>query len=155
MSYMPAIDIDDIRLLAVDLYDSYKKLNHLELMQYALALINHALDYTNQKPTLIITNSINILKAYMKNEVSLKEVRAASLRCHAQARVTKTVIKKNVYRTIGQAIATAHVKLHAMRASDYMIKIVNLKHMGNLQAISKERRYQKALMDLIINQREV
>ncbi|MFA5471756.1 MAG: putative immunity protein [Acholeplasmataceae bacterium] len=154
MRYNPAIRIDDIKLLAYELFDAYSKLNHEELMHYALALIDHVLDYTNYTVTPLITSSIETLKAYMNKEITLKTLRDQSFKCHEQARLCKKMVERNIYRVIGQAIATAHVKLHALRASDYMIKIVNLMDLGNVEKIGKERRYQISLMEHIKSQRK-
>ena len=79
MRYNPAIRIDDIKLLAYELFDVYSKLNHEELIIYALALINHVLDYTNYTVTPLITSSIETLKAYMEQRNNFENIKRSKL----------------------------------------------------------------------------
>jgi hypothetical protein len=47
-------------------------------------------------------------------------------------------------RVIGHAVATAHMKEHALVASDYAIKLINLAYPDDLAAVQKERQWQLA-----------
>jgi hypothetical protein len=50
---------------------------------------------------------------------------------------------------MAQVAATPHVKRHALIASDYAIKLINLLHPKNFDAVRKEREIQIALMESI------
>ena len=43
---------------------------------------------------------------------------------------------------VGQAVATGHMREHAMVASDYAIKVINLLFPNNVNAVKQERLWQ-------------
>ncbi len=43
---------------------------------------------------------------------------------------------------IGHAVAAGHMKEHAMVASDYAVKVINLKYPMDMEAVKKERLWQ-------------
>jgi len=43
---------------------------------------------------------------------------------------------------IGHAVSAGHMKEHAMVASDYAVKVINLLHPDNMDAVKKERLWQ-------------
>jgi len=58
----------------------------------------------------------------------------------------KDPIKVKVLRVMGQVAATPHVKRHALIASDYAIKLINLMYPKNFEEVRKEREIQIELM---------
>ena len=51
-----------------------------------------------------------------------------------------------VLRVVGQAIGAGHMPEHAMVASDYAIKVINLLHPGDRAAAARERQWQVQVM---------
>jgi len=52
-------------------------------------------------------------------------------------------------RVTGQAVAVGHMKEHAMVASDYAIKVMNLMFPGNTEAVTIERNWQLTMLSNI------
>lgn len=50
--------------------------------------------------------------------------------------------KKRALRVVGQAVGSGHMKEHAMVASDYSIKIINMISLNDFDSITKEREWQ-------------
>ena len=65
-------------------------------------------------------------------------------RLAGQAKQAENPIEQVLLRVIGHAVATAHMKEHAMVASDYAIKLINLAYPDDLAAVQKERQWQLA-----------
>ena len=72
----------------------------------------------------------------------MHDVRQAGFKIHALTKETEDVLYITVLRVIGQAVGTGHMREHAMVASDYAIKVVNLLQPGNKEAIITEREWQ-------------
>lgn len=68
---------------------------------------------------------------------------------HELAREEKDPIKEKALRVMGQVAATPHVKRHALIASDYAVKVINLLYPGNLDEVKKERELQIKLMESV------
>jgi SAM-dependent methyltransferase len=69
---------------------------------------------------------------------SIKEIRAAGFAIHALARAENGA-GQAALRCAGQALAVLHMREHAMAASDYAVKAVNLLHPGDESAAARER----------------
>lgn len=47
-----------------------------------------------------------------------------------------------MFRVIGQAVASGHMKEHSMVASDYAIKVINLLYDNDMEMMERERKWQ-------------
>ena len=56
----------------------------------------------------------------------MHDVRQAGFRIHKIARENNSEIKKTALRAAGQAVASGHMREHAMVASDYAVKTIGL-----------------------------
>ena len=71
-------------------------------------------------------------------------IELTGFKIHALAKQAENPRKQALLRVIGHAVATAHMKEHAMVASDYAIKLINLAYPDDLAAVQKERQWQLA-----------
>lgn len=51
-------------------------------------------------------------------------------------------INQTVLRVVGQAVATGHMREHAMVSSDYAVKVINLLFPNDINAVRQERFWQ-------------
>lgn len=65
------------------------------------------------------------------------------------AKESKTDISKYAARSFAQAVATGHMRGHAMVSSDYAIKVMNIIHGDVIQLVTEERERQIQLVDSI------
>jgi len=72
----------------------------------------------------------------------MHDVRQAGFKVHKLARESTDIITQNALRVVGQAIGTGHMREHAMVASDYAVKVINLKFAEDMEAVKKEREWQ-------------
>ena len=72
----------------------------------------------------------------------MHDVRQAGFKIHKVARESDSDIKKTALRVVGQAVGSGHMREHAMVASDYTIKAINLIKPNDFDAITKEREWQ-------------
>jgi hypothetical protein len=56
----------------------------------------------------------------------MHDVRQAGFKIHKLARESEDELIQIALRVAGQSIATAHMEEHAMLASDYAVKVINL-----------------------------
>lgn len=134
------MDDDELRIVLDNLYESSSQ---IQLCQYALQLAKHVLnmvDFDIQHPFLQEGFSVNI--AWQRGLARMHDVRQAGFRIHALAKAQEDPQIKTALRVVGQAIASGHMREHAMVASDYAIKLINLKYPLDKEAIQKERQWQ-------------
>ena len=86
--------------------------------------------------------AIKTLRRWIKDGVfKMKDIRKASLDSHASARISKDDAAKSAARAAGQAVATAHVRTHAIGAAIYAATAIRDKT-GSLDKVKKERDWQ-------------
>lgn len=134
------MDDDELRIMLDNRYESSSQ---IQLCQYALQLAKHVLDMVSfdiQNPIIQEGFSVNI--AWQKGLARMHDVRQAGFRIHALAKAQADPQIKIALRVVGQAVASGHMREHAMVASDYAIKLINLKYPLDKEAVQKERRWQ-------------
>lgn len=141
------LDDDDLRIVLDRLYENSSQ---IQLCQYALQLAEHVLnmvDFDIQHPILQEGFSVNI--AWQRGLARMHDVRQAGFRIHALAKAEEDPQIKTALRVVGQAVASGHMREHTMVASDYAIKLINLKHPLDKEAVQKERQWQIDALRLI------
>ena len=139
------IKINDDPDLRGELDKIYEKASQLQLCRYGLLLADHILSsvdktYLNNE---IIKEGFQANKKWQNGEVRMHDVRQAGFKVHKLAREsTDPVTVSATLRVACHAIATGHMKEHAMVASDYAIKVINLKYPDCIEEIRKERLWQ-------------
>lgn len=109
----------------------------LELAKHALALAGFA-----WSGCAVVGEGFAISEAWQRGEARVCDVRRASLAVHRLAKACSDRVVQAALRTAGHAIATGHLRGHAMVASDYAVRTVNLLHPDDLRAAAAERDWQ-------------
>lgn len=135
--------IDNINLRET-LHDLCDNTDQLMLAKWSVDQTLHTLEVLgiDYKSNNLITRAVNTNLLWQDNKASVHDVRCASLSIHKLARYTDNDIEKTAYRALGHAIASGHVKDHAIIASDYGIKALGLFSNHNEDIIASERKLQ-------------
>jgi len=131
------------------------KNHHHQLIRWARGCSEHVLLLIDQDIDKRLINALHIAKEWEKERVTVGEARAASLGAIAVARESSNPIIIAVARSIGHAVATAHMADHSIGAAEYALKAVKL--LG--KSIEKERKWQEAqltrdILELILTARK-
>jgi hypothetical protein len=141
--------IDDIPELKEELIDVFLTKSHKAVSRYSVLLAEHIFNLANMQPKDAIRETIEINIKWQEGKVKFREARNVAGRMFAMASGEKDQVKATVLRVLGQAAATPHVARHALIASDYAIKLINLLYPKNFEEIKKERRSQIEMMKSI------
>jgi len=128
----------DIRFVAEHRGGSLKKEQHQQLMQWGINCAEHVLSLYGKEIDKRLKNAISVAKEWIKGEVTVGDARNASLEAHAVARESSNPTSVAVARSIGHAVATAHMADHSLGAALYALKAV--KSAG--KSIDLERKWQ-------------
>ena len=148
------IKICDNAELRAELDALYETTNQMILAQWAQLLVKHILDlagvdYSNDD---VILNSFNISQEWQNGLAKVHDVRQSGFQVHQIAREMDDAVRKTAYRVAGQGVAVGHMREHAMVASDYAVKVVNLLFPDDEAAVAKERQWQiNTLKHLVVN----
>lgn len=135
-----------LREQLVTLFDTK---SHKQVAAFSVLLGKHILEVTNIEPSTEILQSFAINERWQLGQAKVQEARQIAFAMHKLARAESDPVKIKVLRMLGQIAATPHVKRHAIVATDYAIKVINLKYANNNSEIKKEREYQILLMQII------
>ncbi|QLB52144.1 hypothetical protein FFV08_05550 [Streptococcus sanguinis] len=91
-----------------------------------------------------------IFQARLDGRASAYELRTAGFLANKLSRQAQSQIGKYAARVFAQAVATAHMRGHAIVAADYAIKVRNLQSPDDLQRAVKEREGQIELASAFI-----
>lgn len=138
------IKINDIPELRATLDAIYEEKTQLQLAQWAVKLAEHTLTLVgyNYEADAVIQNGFDTNRQWQSGEVRMFDVRQAGLMVHQLAKACNDPIIQAALRVAGQAVGTGHMREHAMVASDYTIKAINLKYPGDISAVKAEREWQ-------------
>ena len=138
------IKIIDNTELRKEIDEIYEKMDQINIAKWSLSMAKHILEIVN-----IDYNSINEIKeGFRINELwqiekaRIHDVRQAGFKIHKIARESDLEINKTALRVVGQAVASGHMREHAMVASDYAVKTIGLISFNNLELITLERQWQ-------------
>jgi hypothetical protein len=146
----------DKRFVAEHRGGPLKKEQHYQLMQWAIDCSEHVLDLSGDIPDERLTNALNVAKEWKQGNVPVGDAMKASLAAHAVARESSNPASIAVARSVGQAVATAHMADHSLGAAGYALKAV--KNAG--KPADAERRWQDEqlppeIKDLVLTAREI
>jgi len=138
------IKIIDNSQLRVKIDELYEKMSQVDLAKWSLLMAKHILDIAD-----IDYNSIDaIVAGFIVNEfwqagkARMHDVRQSGFEIHKIVRECDSEIKKTALRVAGQAVASGHMREHAMVTSDYAVKTIGLISSNNIDAITFEREWQ-------------
>lgn len=144
MSTKVKIKIEDNSELRTKIDELYEKTNQVDLAKWSVLMAKHILDIVDIDYHSVeeIVNGFKVNGLWQIGEARMHDVRQAGFKIHKLARDSDSDIKKTALRVVGQAVGSGHMREHAMVASDYTIKTINLISPNDYDAITKEREWQ-------------
>lgn len=98
---------------------------HRQLILWACKCAENVLPLTN-KVDERLTKAIQIAKEWSKGNTSVGDARNSSFDAIAVANELNNPIEIAVARSVGHAVATAHMADHSLRAAEYALKAIKL-----------------------------
>ena len=122
----------------------YEKSSQARMCKFAQLLSEHISELAGVPETAhdVIREAFLVNEQLQKGSRSVHDVRNAAFRIHQLARESRDAVLSAALRTAGHAVAAAHMKGHAMVASDYAVKVINLLCPNDMDAVRKERAWQ-------------
>jgi len=147
------IKMKDSLDLRHDIFNLSLQLDQQSLANWAIRLAKRSLtmigiDYHTIRE---VDEGITIHELWQINKAKVSDVRKASFAIHKLARETESESKKTVLRVVGHAVASGHMKEHALVAADYAVKAVGLITSNNMSAITEEREWQLKELKIVSN----
>jgi hypothetical protein len=129
-------EMRDKRFIAQNRGGPLKLTQHYQLIKWASECATHVLPLFGQVTDERLKNALKIAEEWRVGKASVGNARAASLDAIAVA--NKTSNTAAVARSVGHAVATAHMADHSLRAAWYALKAV--KYAG--KSVDLERKWQ-------------
>lgn len=130
------------------------KMPHKQLAIWAIKNAKPFLDFINLDDNSlkdsIIRESTEALNKRIDGEISAYNLRSAGFLANKLAQLSKNDLSKYAARVFAQAIATGHMRGHAIVSSDYAIKVINMLYYGNMIKVMEERDRQIELANEIL-----
>lgn len=144
MSTKTKIKITDNIELREKIDKLYEKTSLENLSKWSLIIAKHILTLADidYKSIDAIVDGIIINQLWQSGKASVNEVRQTCFKIHKIARQSEGEINKTAFRVVAQALSCAHMREHAMVASDYAIKVICLMSNNDIEAIKNERDWQ-------------
>lgn len=115
-----------------------KKEQHRQLMKWACACAQHVLSLFGEEIDERLKNALVVAKEWTNGNATVGDAMKASVVAHAVARESSNPTSIAVARSVGHAVATAHMADHSLGGALYALKAV--KNAGRL--IDAERKWQ-------------
>jgi hypothetical protein len=128
----------DKRFIAEHRGGLLKKDQHRQLVKWACICCEHVLPLCNETVDERLINALLIAKEWASGNAKVGDAMKASVASHATAREFVNPISIAVARSIGQAVATAHMADHSLGAAMYALKAVKFAN----KSIEAERKWQ-------------
>jgi hypothetical protein len=146
----------DKRLIAEHRGGPLTKEQHRQLILWACKCVENILPLLAKPIDKRLMNAIKIAKDWTKDIASVGDARNASLEAIAVANEFTDPIKIAVARSVGHAVATAHMADHSLRAAEYALKAVKLAD----KSIDKEKKWQDKnlspdIVNLVLSTRDI
>jgi hypothetical protein len=145
----------DTRFVAEHRGGPLKKEQHYQVMRWAFICAEHVVYLFGEEPDERLKNALLIAREWARGNASVGEAMRASAAAHAVARESSDPAAVAVARSVGQAVATAHMADHSLGAAWYALKAV--KNAG--KSADTERRWQdeqlpSEIRDLVLTARK-
>ena len=128
----------DKRFVAVHRGGPLTKDHHHQLIRWARYCSEHVLSLIDKDIDKRLLHALQVAKEWEKGNATVGEARKASLGAIKLANETPDPIIIAVARSIGHAVATAHMADHSIGAAEYALKAMKLSG----KSIEKERAWQ-------------
>jgi len=145
----------DKRFIAEHRGGPLKKEQHYQLMTWACDCAEHVLPLFGKTIDDRLKIALLIAREWARGNATTGDAMKGSLSVHALARESSDPTAIAVARSVGQAVATAHMADHALGAAWYALNAVN--HAG--MSVKAERRWQDKrlppeIKDLVLTARK-
>ncbi|WP_046214504.1 putative immunity protein [Paenibacillus wulumuqiensis] len=149
----PKIKIIDNTALRNEIEEALEKMPQELLVQWALKVAVPYLDYLDDslKEDSRINLGIETLQKRIDGRIRAFDLRKVGFIVNELAKESKSDISKYSARSFAQAIATGHMRGHALVSSDYAIKATNSLTDNSINASTIERERQLSIIDELIN----
>jgi len=101
-----------------------KKEQHYQLIRWACDCSENVLYLFGEKIDERLKNALDVAHAWEDGNASVGDARNASLAAHSVARESSNPAAISVARSVGHAVATAHMADHSLGAAWYALKAV-------------------------------
>jgi len=128
----------DKRFVAEHRGGPLKKDLHYQLIKWACDCAEHVLPLFSEEIDERLINALNVAKEWKQGNASVGDARKASVDAHVVARESSNTTSIAVARSVGHAVATAHMADHSLGAAWYALKAS--KNAG--RSIESERKWQ-------------
>jgi len=128
----------DKRFIAEHRGGPLKKEQHYKLMKWACDCAEHVLPLFGETIDERLKKALAVAKEWKQGNTSVGDARKAAVGAHSVARESSNPVAIAVARSIGHAVATAHMADHSLGAAWYALKAV--KNAG--KSIDAERKWQ-------------
>jgi hypothetical protein len=130
--------MQDKRFIAEHRGGPLQKEQHYQLMKWACDCAEHIVPLLGESIDERLKNALHTAKEWEQGRASVGEARKASVEAHAVAREATNPTAIAVARSIGHAVATAHMADHSLGAAWYALKAAE--HAGKSR--DAERKWQ-------------
>lgn len=138
----------DKRFIAEHRGGPLTKVQHRQLILWACKCVENVLPLFTNSIDVRLTNAIKIAKVWAKDNASVGDARNASFDAIAVANELTNPVEIAVARSIGHAVATAHMADHSLRAAEYALKAIKLAD----KSIDIERNFQDKHLSLEVTE---
>lgn len=121
---------------------------HKQLILWACKCVENVLPLITNNVDERLTNAVKTAKEWTKDNASVGSARNASFDAIAVANELSNPIEIAVARSVGHAVATAHMADHSLRAAEYALKAIRLAD----KSIDIERKFQDKHLSLGITE---
>jgi hypothetical protein len=128
----------DKRFIAEHRGGPLKKEQHHQLITWACGCAEHVLHLFGENIDERLKNALHVANEWKQGNASVGDARKASVDAHAVARESSNPTAIAVARSVGHAVATAHMADHSLGAAWYALKAV--KNAG--KSTDAERKWQ-------------
>ena len=144
----------DRRFIAEHRGGLLKKDHHRQLIKWACKCCEHVLPLCSETVDERLLNALKIAQEWAIGNAKVGDAMKASVKAHAVARESENPISIAVARSIGQAVATAHMADHSIGAAIYALKAVKFAD----KSVDAERKWQNEqlpseIMELVLTTR--
>ncbi|HYG15597.1 MAG TPA: hypothetical protein VEC12_07565 [Bacteroidia bacterium] len=116
------------------------KEQHIQLMLWACACVEHLLPQLGIETGECITNVLKVGRAWAEGKATVGDARRASVQCVAAAKEATNPVAVAIIRAAGHAVATAHMADHSLGPALYGLKALKLTG----KPVEPERAWQNA-----------
>lgn len=123
---------------------SYKDMTPVGQAKWSLSIAKSILNKVglNYKEIVELEKGFSVNEQWQINKASIVDVRQASFTIHTLALKYDKEDQQMAIRVAGHAVATGYMSEHAMVASDYAIKVINILYPNDKEAVKNERIWQ-------------